>query len=84
MTVSLYFPDDLAAEFGGGQAAAARAQADLAVLYYEKRLVSLGKACEMSGLARPLFERLLGERQVERDYDADDLAEDIAWARGAS
>lgn len=80
MTLTLQFPDDLAASLGGRDAAAACAQADLAMLYYRARRVSLSKACEMSGLCRPDFERLLARHGVERDYDEVDLAADIAWA----
>ena len=39
MTVTLEFPDDLAATMGGAERASKLIQADLAVLYYAERRV---------------------------------------------
>jgi predicted HTH domain antitoxin len=81
MTVPLTLPDDIAAELGADRAAVgARVQADLAVHYYEYRLVSLGRACELAGMRRQDFERALAQRGVVRDYAAEDWAVDLAWA----
>ena len=81
MILTIFIPDDLAAEFGGDALrVSGQVQADLAVMFYVQRRVSLGKAVEMSGLVRGDFERVLGGRQVTRDYGADDFADDLAWA----
>ena len=82
MKLILEIPDDITSELGASeQAVCARVQAALAVHYYEARLVSLGRAAEMSGLRRGEFEALLAQRRTVRDYEADDLAADLAWAR---
>ena len=81
MILTLFIPDDLAAEFGGDSlGVSGQVQADLAVMFYMQRRVSLGRAVEMSGMLRGEFERLLGERQVTRDYAVDDFVSDLAWA----
>ena len=83
MTLSFAIPNHVAAELGGSaEAVEARVLADLAVHYYEARLVPRGRACEMSGLRRQDFEALLAERRSVRDYAMDDLATDLAWANG--
>ena len=80
MTLTLQFPDDLAALLGGEDAAAECAQADLAVHYYRERRVSLGKAAEMSGLPRWEFEQRFAGLGIERDDTEAELEKDIAWA----
>lgn len=81
MKLILEIPDDIVAELGADeQTVSSRVKADLAANYYEARLVSLGRAAEMSGLRRGEFEALLAQRRTVRDYGADDLAADIAWA----
>lgn len=83
MTLTLAIPDDIAADLGASeQAVGARLKAELAANYYEARLVSLGRAAEMSGLRRGEFEALLAKRRTVRDYGADDLAMDLDWAKG--
>ena len=82
MKLILEIPDAIASELGASeQAVSARVQAALAVHYYEARLVSLGRAAELSGLQRGECEALLAQRRTVRDYGADDLAADLAWAR---
>ncbi len=81
MTLTLAIPDEIAAELGNSkQSVAARVRADLAANYYEARLISLGRATEISGLRRPDFEALLAQRRTVRDYSAEDLAADLDWA----
>lgn len=82
MILTLSIPDEIAAELGATeQAVGARVQTDLAANWYEARLVSLGRAAEMSGLRRGEFEALLAQRGTVRDYGTDDWAADLAWAR---
>jgi len=84
MTVSLAIPDDLAFDLGNSQVEiTARVQADLAALYYETELVSMGRAAEMSGLSRGNFEAMLAKRGTARNYSASDWADDLAWASKA-
>ena len=48
MTLTVAIPDDIAAELGDSeQAVSARVRTDLAVHYYEARLVSLGQGLRM-------------------------------------
>jgi predicted HTH domain antitoxin len=83
MTLMLTIPDEIASEFGVSvDEVVGQLQADLAVLYYGQRRVSLGRAAELSGLKRWEFEKLVAEAGIERDYSAEDLAKDLAWARG--
>lgn len=54
---------------------------ELAVSLYREGILSFGKARELSGLSRRAFHRLLGEREVERHYGDEELAEDLDYAR---
>ncbi|MFP8951760.1 UPF0175 family protein [Natrialbaceae archaeon A-arb3/5] len=54
---------------------------ELAVALYREGILSVGKARELSGLSRPDFHRLLGDREVDRHYTLEELEEDRAYAR---
>jgi len=54
---------------------------ELAVALYREGILSVGKARELSGLSRREFHRLLGEREVDRYYTAEELEEDRGYAR---
>jgi predicted HTH domain antitoxin len=56
---------------------------ELAVALYARGALSMGIAVEMAGLSRADFERLLAERRIERPYTSTELAQDLAWAKGA-
>lgn len=82
MILSISIPDDIATELGASeQAVSDLVKADFAANYYEARLVSLGRAAELSGLRRGEFEALLTQRRTVRDYGTDDLAADLDWAK---
>ena len=51
---------------------------------YQRGAVSIGAATQVAGLKRFEFEAALTERQIERNYGADDLASDVAWANSVS
>jgi predicted HTH domain antitoxin len=55
---------------------------ELAVALYARGILSFGKARELARMDVYEFGRLLGERQIPRHYDDDDLREDLAYARG--
>ena len=81
MTLSLTIPDEVAFDLGDSEPAiAARVQTDLAALYYDLGLVSIGRAAEMSGLSRGDFEGLLAERGSVKNYSITDWEDDLAWA----
>jgi predicted HTH domain antitoxin len=50
---------------------------------YRRRQVSLGKASEMAGLAVTVFLDELRRVGILRDYGADELRQDIEWAKRA-
>lgn len=81
MTLSIAIPDEMAFDLGNSQPEiTARVQSDLATFYYERELVSMGRAAEMSGMSRGDFEALLAKRGTVRNYSTSDWADDLAWA----
>lgn len=85
MNVVLEIPDGLGHALADSpDALRHRIALDLAVYYYAERLVSLGKAAELSGLSRGEFEAVLAERSVERNYSPENLEADLQWAKGVS
>ena len=54
---------------------------ELAVSLSREEYLSFGKARELAGLSKAAFQWLLGEREVERHYTAEDLALDAEYAR---
>ena len=55
----------------------ARLRRELAIRLYEKGLLSFGKARELAGMTRWAFHDLLGEEDIPRRYDEDDLEQDL-------
>ena len=53
---------------------------ELAVALYARRILSFGKARELSGLSKYEFGKLLGKRSVTRDYGSEELADDLTYA----
>ncbi len=56
------------------------AKKELAMAFYSRGILSLGKAVEMSGITRCEFETLLADRHIERPYDIAEIDRDLAWA----
>lgn len=56
-------------------------QRELAVSLYREEMLSFGKARELAGMGKQEFGRLLGEREVTRHYGAEELEEDLSYAR---
>ncbi|NGM69100.1 UPF0175 family protein [Natronolimnobius sp. AArcel1] len=54
---------------------------ELAVSLYRERMLSFGKARERADLSRQEFHKLLGERNVERHYTTEELAEDLEYGK---
>lgn len=54
-----------------------RLRQELAVRLDQKRLLSLGKASELAGMSKWAFHVLLGNEEVARTYDSEELAEDL-------
>jgi predicted HTH domain antitoxin len=58
-----------------------RLRTELAIALYAQGILSFGKATELSTFSRFAFAELIGERNIPRHYTADDLAQDLAYAR---
>lgn len=60
---------------------------ELALQLYREGILSFADARELTGLSRIEFHFLLGERQIPRQYDVNDLEEDLEnlakWRAGA-
>lgn len=54
----------------------------LAVYLFKERILSFGKACELSDLGKAEFLELTGSMKIPLNYDADDFEEDLKIVRG--
>ena len=54
---------------------------ELAIALYARGILSFGKARELCGLSKYEFGLLLGQRGIPRHFSADDLRDDIKYAR---
>ena len=48
-----------------------------ALLMFKERILSFGKAADLSGLDKPSFMEFAGRHRVSLNYDEDDLYEDM-------
>lgn len=55
---------------------------ELALVLYERGVLSIGKARLLAEMTRWEFEELLGERRINRHYTEADLEEDIEYGLG--
>ncbi|EHR77935.1 hypothetical protein OCC_03112 [Thermococcus litoralis DSM 5473] len=55
---------------------------DLAVILYQRGILSLGKAAKLAGVTKREFLEELAKRKVPRHYTERELEEDVAFARG--
>jgi predicted HTH domain antitoxin len=53
---------------------------ELTVSLYAQNILAFGKACELAGMGKVEFGILLGKRNIPRQYNAQDLQEDIDYA----
>lgn len=83
MSVIVEIPDSVAQALGQSEPEqAARLRLELAVTLYAQNLLSFGKARELAGVDHLAFGRILAERNVPRHYTAEELKDDLAYARG--
>jgi predicted HTH domain antitoxin len=54
-----------------------RVQRELAIRLYQKGLLSLGKARELAQMTKWEFHLLLGDEEIERSYDLEELESDL-------
>ncbi len=85
MTLALEIPDDAVSSLGVPvRDASSVLKLELALALYQRGTVSIGAATQIAGVKRFEFEAALAEREIERNYNADDLASDHAWAKSGS
>lgn len=54
-----------------------RVQRELAVRLYQKGLLSFGKVRELAQMTKWEFHSLLGDEEIERSYDLEELENDL-------
>ena len=82
MSIQLQIPDGVVDALrlpSGGQES--QPMLELAASLYARGILSLAKARELSGVSRYEFGMALGQRGMPRHYGADDLEDDVAYAR---
>lgn len=55
---------------------------ELALAFYQRGVLSLGKARVLAGLTRWQFEQLLSDRRIPHHYTETDLQDDLGYAHG--
>lgn len=83
MTIVLEIPDSVARAIRlpkKGQQK--QLKTELAISLYAQGILSFGKACELAEMTKIEFGLLLGKRNIPRQYDEQDLQDDIAYASG--
>ena len=59
----------------------AAVKTELTVSLYARGVLPFGKARALAGCSKREFHRLLGDREIERHYIAEELDEDVEYAR---
>ncbi len=55
---------------------------EIAVLLYERRRLTMGQAARLAEMDRYRFQHLLASREIDLNYDEDDLRADLRAADG--
>lgn len=83
MSLHIEIPDEIAGALQVPQGEREqRIRLELALALYAQQLLSFGKARQLAGLTKLAFGEALGRRGIPRHYTLDNLAEDLAYARG--
>lgn len=83
MTILLEIPDSVARAIRlPKKEQQKQLKTELALSLYAQGLLSFGKACELAEMTKVEFGLLLGKRNIPRQYDEQDLQDDIAYASG--
>ena len=83
MSVTLHIPDSIVSGLRLPEAEVEpRLRLELALALYGQGILSFGKASELAAIGRYQFADFLGERGIPRQYGAEELAEDLTYARG--
>jgi predicted HTH domain antitoxin len=54
---------------------------ELALVLYQRGMLSSGKAAALDGITRQQFEDLLGKRKIRQHYGEEELEGDLEYAR---
>ncbi len=57
---------------------------ELAVVLYDRNMLSFGKARELAQMNKWDFHELLGKRHIERHYDLESFNEDLSYGMSES
>lgn len=78
MQITIEIPDSLAQAIKlPEEEITARLHVELAIRLYRKKLLNFGKARDLAKMTYWDFHELLGREGIERDYNVDDLNEDL-------
>ncbi len=81
MTIVLEIPDSVVSAIRLPRKEQSRQlKIELALSLYAQGILSFGKACELAEATQVEFGLLLGKRNIPRQYDEQDLQNDIAYA----
>jgi predicted HTH domain antitoxin len=81
MTIMLEIPDSIAQAMRlPRKERSHQLKTELALSLYAQGILSFGKACELAETTKLEFGILLGKRNIPRQYDEQDLQDDIAYA----
>ena len=81
MTIMLEIPDSVARAIRLPRKEQSRQlKIELALSLYAQGILSFGKACELAEMTNLEFGILLGKRDIPRQYDEQDLQDDITYA----
>lgn len=72
--MSITIPDEVMKRAGLSEAAF---RIELAIMLFEKYLLTFGQASEMAGLSQYDFQQELGKRGLFIHYDVEDLRDDL-------
>ena len=82
MSIQLEIPDSIAEAMRlARQDQKQQLLLELALALYARGILSFGKARELAGLSKYEFGLLLGKRSVARHYTAEDMQDDVSYAR---
>jgi predicted HTH domain antitoxin len=83
MSITLEIPDNISRAMRLPKKAQKRQlKTELALSLYAQGILGFGKACELAETSQSSFGTLLGLRGIPRQYDEQDVQDDIAYARG--
>jgi predicted HTH domain antitoxin len=83
MSIILEIPDTISRAMRLPKKAQKRQlKTELALSLYAQGILGFGKACELAEISQSAFGALLGQRGIPRQYDEQDIQDDIAYARG--